>query len=432
MNRNLFSNRQLRSFNGLLRAQIDERNLYINARASLAGTNLAARWVEEDLDDGDAYVFSYAEDKPWFHRCAVMPIYCGVKGEKLGESRDFRDMLLTLFREWGYEATADTSILSRHGFRIHVKFSFPRWHEQDSCADILDDSEIPLFPDLPSNTETCSLGMTGNWFDSNADHFFQESQVESRQKACIYTYLYGQFSRWERSLPDVRQGLTGCTITHFNNEEQPCIDDDFLPIGTYSKESKTFLWVWDNPGWLKSYGLSEDLRSTNPALSQMLFKVSLISDKYGFAEFEGGTELSVEEFESWEFAAMACKELEADSTFMLPGEYGNTYGVLFYRDNQQRHHCQQIIKRLSRWRGIMQTFLHANKQIYESSSLAFAREFLKSEYGAWLEADFVEASSSKIFCDILRLRVAESANEERRFKETIKSLMANSNMHCEI
>ncbi len=80
----------------------------------------------------------------------------------------------------------------------------------------------------------------------------------------------------------------------------------------------------------------------------------------------------------------------------------------------------------------MQTFLHANKQIYESSSLAFAREFLKSEYGAWLESDFVEASSSKIFCDILRLRVAESANEERRFKETIKSLMANSDMHCEI
>jgi len=431
MKRNLISNRQLRAFNALLLDRLGDENCYISAR-QIIGRDTATEWVELDLADGAEYAFSYAEDKPWFHRCAVMPIYCGVKGSLQG-SRDFRDEMLHLIRDWGYEAAVGEPP-SMHLLRIDVKFPFPRWHEKDHDDDLLDDSEIQLFPELDDMAEPYTLGMADNsWFNESADTFFQESMVEMRQKETIYGLheLHDPNGRWERSLPNAHEGRTGCIISHYDSKSSLYAQSDFLPIGTFSKVTGTFMWSWHNQGWLNSYDLTESLRANNPELFRILNSVRSISEKYGFTEFAEKV-LSVEEFESWEFVAMACKELRADAPFMLPGEDGNTYGVIFYRDNLEKSFTQQTVNCLSKWRLAMQGFLHANKSLYEASSLVFAKEFLKSESGSALEAEFIAAISNESFRDILRLRASELKIEERRFKEVVKALMVKSGIDCQV
>jgi hypothetical protein len=421
MQRNLFSNRQLRAFNALLLERLSDENCYINARMNRLGTNTAIEWVDLDLSVGDEYIFSYAEDKPWFHRCAVMPIYCGVKGS-IEESRDFRDEMLGLIRDWGYEAAVG-ELSTMNPFRIEVKFPFPRWHEEDHDDDRLDDSEIPLFPELDEREEPYVLGMTGDWFSQTADHFFQESIVENRQKSSINNYIHDQNGRWERSLPNAHERRTGCIISHYNSEDRLQSHSDFLPIGTFSKATGTFLWSWMNIGWLETYRLDERLLEMNPGLHEMIQKIKDIAHKYGYEEFENEDAFGIEEFECWEFAAMACKQLEADATFMLPGEHGNTYGLLFYHNGDQRYLAQHFVSVLRGWRESMKAYLHANPSLYDKSSIVFAKRFLESAYGAQVEKSLREAIENEQFLDLVGLRLSNEANEERRFKETIKALL---------
>jgi hypothetical protein len=124
---------------------------------------------------------------------------------------------------------------------------------------------------------------------------------------------------------------------------------------------------------------------------------------------------------------MACKQLEADATFMLPGEYGNTYGMLFYQNNHHRAFAQQAIRLMSEWRKTMKLYLDANKWLYDASSLSFAKGFLQSDYATQIEKSFKEAIENEQFLDIVRLRLGDEANEERRFKETLKALLAKHN-----
>jgi hypothetical protein len=425
MRRNLISNRQLRVFNALLLDRLGDENCYINAR-QIFGRDTAIEWVELDLADGEEYAFSYAEDKPWFHRCAVMPIYCGAKGSLQG-SIDFRDEMLCLIRDWGYEAAVGEPP-SMHLLRIDVTFPFPRWHEEDHDDDLLDDSEITLFPELEEKAEPYTLGMTNDsWFNESADAFFQESLVETRQKGSIYNYLHDPNGRWERSLPNAHEGTTGCIISHYDSKDSLQAQSDFLPIGTFSKETKTFLWSWMNIGWLECYRLDERLREKNPGLHEMIQKIKDITHEYGYEEFANESEFGIEEFECWELTAMACKQLEADATFMLPGEYGNTYGILFYQNNHHRAFAQQAIRLMSEWRKTMKAYLDANESLYDASSLSFAKGLLQSDYATQIEKSFKEAIENEQFLDIVGLRLGDEANEERRFKETLKALLAKHN-----
>lgn len=425
MRRNLISNRQLRVFNALLLDTLGDNNCYINAR-QISGRDTAVEWVQLDLVDEDKFVFSYAEDKPWFHRCAVMPIYCGVKSS-LQDGRDFRDEMLCLIRDWGYEAEVGEPP-TMNPFRIEVKFPFPRWHEEDHDDDLLDDSEIPLFPELGELEGPYMLGMTNDsWFNESADTFFQESMVENRQKGSIYNYLHDPNGRWERSLPNAHEGRTGCIISHYNSKDILQAQSDFLPIGTFSKETGTFLWSWMNIGWLESYQLDEKLREKNPGLHEMIQKIKNIAYEYGYEEFKNEDTFGIEEFECWEFAAMACKQLEADATFMQPGEHGNTYGILFYQNHHYRELAQQAIGLMSKWRQIMKDYLHANKSLYDASSLSFAKAFLQSDHATQIEKSFKEAIENEQFLDIVGLRLGDEANEERRFKETLKALLVKHN-----
>ena len=425
MQRNLFSNRQLRVFNALLLDRLGDENCYINARQIL-GRDTATEWVDLDLTDGTEFAFSYAEDKPWFHRCAVMPIYCGVK-DSLQGSRDFRDEMLRLIRDWGYEATVSEPP-SMHLFRVDVMFPFPRWHEEDHDHDLLDDSETKLFPELDEATEPYTLGMTNDsWFNESANAFFQDSMVENRQKRSIYTYLLDQNGRWERSLPNAFEGRTGCIYSHYDSKDSLQTHSDFLPIGTFSKETRTFLWSWLNTGWLECYRLDERLREKNPGLHEMIQKIKGIAHEYGFKEFANEDEFGIEEFECWEFAGMACKRLEADATFMMQGDHGNTYGILFYQNHHHRALAQQAIRLMSEWRDAMKAYLHSNESLYDASSPSFARGFLQSDYAAQIENSFTEAIMNEQLLDIVDLRLGDEANEERRFKETLKALLVKHN-----
>lgn len=425
MRRNLISNRQLRVFNALLLDRLGDENCYINAR-QIFGRDTAIEWVELDLADGAEYAFSYAEDKPWFHRCAVMPIYCGTKGSLQG-SLDFRDEMLCLIRDWGYEAAVGESP-SMHLLRIDVKFPFPRWHEEDHDDDLLDDSEIALFPELEEKAEPYTLGMTNDsWFKESADAFFQESLVENRQKGSIYNYLHDLNGRWERSLPNAHVGRTGCIISHYDSKDSLYAQSDFLPIGTFSKETKTFLWSWINIGWLECYRLDQRLREKNPELYEMIQKIKDIAHEHGCDEFASEDTFGIEEFECWEFAAMACKQLEADATFMQPGEHGNTYGILFYQNHHHRALAQQAIRLMSEWRKTMKVYLHANKSLYDASSLSFAKGFLQSDSATHIDKSLKEAIENDQLLDIVGLRLGDEANEERRFKETLKALLAKHN-----
>lgn len=424
MQRNLFSNRQLRVFNDLLLERLGEENCYINAR-QIRGKDTATEWVELDLANGDEYLFSYAEDKPWFHRCAIMPIYCGVKSS-FEESRDFRDEMLRLIRDWGYEAAVGEPPLMHH-LRIDVIFPFPRWHEEDYDNDLLDDSEIELFPELDERKEPYTLGMTNDsWFNESADNFFRESTVEYRQKMSIYHYLHDPNGRWERSLPNAYKGRTGCIYSHYDSKNNLQSQSDFLPIGTFSKETSTFLWSWMNAGWLESYQLDERLREKNPELFEMIQKVKNIAYEFGYEEFANEDAFKIEEFECWEFAAMACKRLEADALYMMEGEYGNTYGILFYQNHDHQALAQQAVRLISEWREFMKAHLHSNKPLYEASSLSFAKSFLQSDYSTLIEKSFEKVIENKQLLDIVSLRLADEANEERRFKETIKALLVKN------
>ena len=425
MQRNLISNRQLRVFNALLLERLGEENCYINAR-QVWGRDTATDWLELDLTDGDEFAFSYAKDKPWFHRCAVMPIYCGVKNSLQG-SRDFRDEMLRLIRDWGYEATVGEPP-SMYPLRIDVRFPFPRWHEEDNDNDLLDESEITLFPELAQMSQPYTIGMTtDSWFNESADTFFRESMVEYRQKGSIYNYLHDSNGRWERSLPNAYQKRTGCIISHYDSKDSLQTHSDFLPIGTFSKETKTFLWLWMNTGWLDCYRLDERLREKNPGLYEMFQKIKDIAREYGYDEFENDDTFEIEEFECWEFAAMACKRLDADATFMLPGEHGNTYGILFYQNPNHRALAQQAIRLMREWREMMKSYLHDNNSLYDASSLSFAKGFLQSDYATQIEKSFKDAIKNEQLLDIVGLRLGDEANEERRFKETIKALLAKHN-----
>ena len=430
MHRNLSSNRQLRAFNSLLVKEFGDDYCYINARMGWPSGNQAMRWIEEDLEHGDKYIFSYAEDKPWFHRCLSIPIYCGIKGGSIEEIFELKDEIIFLIRSWYYKASVkeipSERIPSQLGF--DVEFTFPRWHEEDRDEDILDYSEINLFPELSvsDKEEPYLLGMTETWFNEEADQFFNDAQLEIKQKVSIYEYLHfiGVDGRWERSTVNAMEGSTGCTISFYNANGKLENNAYFLPIGTYSKLSETFLWVWHNLGWLKSYQLTDSLRENNPEVFHKITKVKAINEKYGFEEFAKAEPFEIAEFECWEFTAMACKELQADHAYMTPGEDGNLYGLIFDTDPQQSNLIQKAVSMLRQYRNWMKEFLVNNPHLNEVSSITFAKKFVASELGHILSNDLKLTSNNHTLFELLKLRASDKANEERRFKEVMSLLFS--------
>jgi hypothetical protein len=121
-------------------------------------------------------------------------------------------------------------------------------------------------------------------------------ELLSKQAAHTAGWGLGTMDRWDLDQEDGRLVFTSTELTATAPAQI---------IGTYGIESGTFLWAWDHPSVL-------------PTLREHALRVREYGEQHGIAALTT-RKLQCEEFEAWEFTALACHLCGAQGAYRGPG-----------------------------------------------------------------------------------------------------------------
>jgi hypothetical protein len=140
-------------------------------------------------------------------------------------------------------------------------------------------------------------------FLAEANSELAEKQVELSSKHGL-----GAFRRW---WSDQETSL----IRLFDAADRIVLEAEFVPIGTFSPLSDTWLWAWANV-------------TTLPQQREKAEKLKELAGLTGFALFEDADTFKVDEAMAWELAAVSVKHLGAKGCYRAPSSDRSNFSFL--------------------------------------------------------------------------------------------------------
>jgi hypothetical protein len=146
--------------------------------------------------------------------------------------------------------------------------------------------------------------------DAEFGAFLAEANDElaEKQRELADDYGLGTCSRW---CADQETSL----IQYFDAADKLVLQAEFVPIGTFSPLSSTWLWAWANV-------------TTLPRQREKAAKLKELSGLTGFALFDDADNFEVDEAMAWELAAVSVKHLGARGCYRAPSSDGSHFGFL--------------------------------------------------------------------------------------------------------
>ena len=120
-------------------------------------------------------------------------------------------------------------------------------------------------------------------------------ELRLKTEAHVHTWGLGSTDRWDLDQEDGQLVFTGKQLTATAPAQI---------IGTYSTQSGTWLWAWDNPSVL-------------PPLQEHARRVREYGEQHGIAALTT-RKLECGEEEAWEFTALACHLCGAQGAYRGP------------------------------------------------------------------------------------------------------------------
>lgn len=133
-------------------------------------------------------------------------------------------------------------------------------------------------------------------------------ELADKQRVLAADYGLGSCSRW---WADQETSL----IQFFDAADKMVLQSEFVPIGTYSPLSNTWLWAWANV-------------TTLPRQREKAEKLRELTGLTGFTLFEDADTFEVDEPMAWELAAVSVKHLGAKGCYRAPSSDGSNFGFL--------------------------------------------------------------------------------------------------------
>lgn len=133
-------------------------------------------------------------------------------------------------------------------------------------------------------------------------------ELAEKQRALAADYGLGSCSRW---WADQETSL----IQFFDASEKMVLQAEFVPIGTYSPLSSTWLWAWANV-------------TTLPRQREKSERLRELAELTGFVLFEDADTFELDEPMAWELAAVSVKHLGAKGCYRAPSSDGSHFGFL--------------------------------------------------------------------------------------------------------
>lgn len=229
--------------------------------------------------------------------------------------------------ECGTHGTANATFLCRHlieGEKLGFNLGVDPENPDDLCPDAwCDECEKVLaaegeWNDLSENFAdiklVCSYCYEGirerNWIQNNeVFHDLVKSSfgfIEPRHKDFLSKYKASEHERWDWYQE------TGKLV--FSHNRKPQVEADIHFSGTYSTDSKTWMWAWANES------LEEKVKSSSRqvrAMGEELGLKQLVAARYAATEVDG-----------WEMTSVLAKHLNAIGVYRTPDDSGFAYMVV--------------------------------------------------------------------------------------------------------
>lgn len=133
-------------------------------------------------------------------------------------------------------------------------------------------------------------------------------ELASKQMELAAEYGLGSSSRW---WADQETSV----IQFFDAADKLVLQAEFVPIGSFSPLSNTWLWAWANV-------------TTLPRQREKAEKLKELSALTGFALFDDADTFEVDEPMAWELTAVSVKHLGARGCYRAPSSDGSHFGFL--------------------------------------------------------------------------------------------------------
>lgn len=104
-------------------------------------------------------------------------------------------------------------------------------------------------------------------------------------------------------------------IQFFDSADKMVLQAEFVPIGTFSPLSNTWLWAWANV-------------TTLPGQRQKAERLKQLNEVTGSTLFEDANTFEVDEPMAWELAAVSVKHLDAKGCYRAPSSDGTHFSFL--------------------------------------------------------------------------------------------------------
>jgi hypothetical protein len=124
--------------------------------------------------------------------------------------------------------------------------------------------------------------------------------TRARQEAATRKYNLGGHARWGADYAAGRFTL--------GEPDQLAVVADLALVGTFSKQTNSWLWAWDNAG-------------LEPHLTREVARLRVLGEVRGIALLAQAHQAHLEEVDGWERAALACYLLGYEAVYRAPMDH---------------------------------------------------------------------------------------------------------------
>lgn len=133
-------------------------------------------------------------------------------------------------------------------------------------------------------------------------------ELKEKQRELATEHGLGSYSRW---WSDQETSL----IQFSDAAGKVGLQAEFVPIGSFSPLSNTWLWAWANV-------------TTLPRPREQSEKLKELADLTGYVLFEDANTFEIDEAMAWELAAVSVKHLHAKGCYRAPSSDGTHHSFL--------------------------------------------------------------------------------------------------------